>query len=116
MLIQGGDPTTSGTGGPGYTTVDTPPVNGTYERGTVAMAKVAGQAPGTAGSTFFVVTAAKAHLHPGAPVIGTVIKGLDVVDRIDTFGGAGDLASQVENTSGLPTKVVEIEHATVATS
>jgi len=57
FVIQGGDPTGTGTGGPGYTTTDPPPTNARYTHGVVAMAKTATESPGTAGSQFFVVTA-----------------------------------------------------------
>ena len=56
-MIQGGDPTATGTGGPGYTTVDTPAKDTRYTLGTVAMAKTAAEPRGAAGSQFFVVTA-----------------------------------------------------------
>src|SRR5262245_13542768 len=39
FVIQGGDPTATGTGGPGYSTVDTPPADARYTHGVVAMAK-----------------------------------------------------------------------------
>src|SRR5579864_9017975 len=74
VLIQGGDPTGTGNGGPGYTTVDKPPANATYDRGTVAMVKVRGQTRGAAGSQFFVVTAVETRLRPDYAIIGTVIK------------------------------------------
>ncbi len=104
FVIQGGDPTGTGTGGPGYETVDTPPATATYTHGVVAMAKTAVEAPGTAGSQFFVVTAANAELPPDYAIIGTVSKGLDVVDRIGLLG----------NPSQQPTMVVEIEQATAS--
>ena len=88
FVIQGGDPTGSGAGGPGYTTVDPPPPNTTYTRGTVAMAKSAAEPPGTAGSQFFVVTA-DAQLQPDYAVIGRVTEGMDTVDRIEALGTAG---------------------------
>ncbi|MCB0829839.1 MAG: peptidylprolyl isomerase, partial [Solirubrobacterales bacterium] len=56
FVIQGGDPTGSGTGGPGYSVVETPPRDTKYPIGTVAMAKTAAEAPGTSGSQFFIVT------------------------------------------------------------
>src|SRR5689334_14684427 len=56
FVIQGGDPTGTGTGGPGYSTVDTPPQDAQYTKGVVAMAKTAADPAGTAGSQFFVVT------------------------------------------------------------
>jgi cyclophilin family peptidyl-prolyl cis-trans isomerase len=106
FVIQGGDPTGTQTGGPGYATVDPPPANAVYTHGVVAMAKTQLEAPGTAGSQFFVVTAPDAGLPPDYAIIGTVTKGLDVVDRI---GKLGDPSQQ-------PTMVVEIEQATVAES
>ncbi len=106
FVIQGGDPTGSGGGGPGFTTVDTPPANAAYTHGVVAMAKTAAQAPGTAESQFFVVTEPDAGLPPDYAIIGKVTSGLDVVDRIGKLGNA---AQQ-------PTMVVEIEQAEVKVS
>ena len=57
FVIQGGDPTGQGTGGPGYSTVDVPPDDAKYTKGVVAMAKTQAEPAGTAGSQFFVVTA-----------------------------------------------------------
>jgi peptidyl-prolyl cis-trans isomerase B (cyclophilin B) len=107
FVIQGGDPTGTGTGGPGYSTVDKPPVSTRYTHGLVAMAKTGAEAPGTSGSQFFVVTADDARLPPDYAVLGTVTKGLDTVDKIGQFG---DPAS---GGSGTPTEVVEIEKATL---
>jgi peptidyl-prolyl cis-trans isomerase B (cyclophilin B) len=106
FVIQGGDPTATGTGGPGYSTVDRPPSNASYTLGVVAMAKTGAEAAGTAGSQFFVVTAKDAGLPPDYAIIGTVTKGIDVVNRIGKLGG----------TNEQPTEVVEIEKATVTTS
>jgi cyclophilin family peptidyl-prolyl cis-trans isomerase len=116
VLIQGGDPTATGTGGPGYTTLDTPAPTATYGYGVVAMAKTGTQRPGTAGSQFFIVTAKKVDLPPDYAIIGEVVKGMDVVDGIGTLGGGSDLPNQVQNTSGVPTQIVEVERATVATT
>src|SRR5205085_7427749 len=106
FVIQGGDPTATGTGGPGYTTVDKPPAGATYDHGVVAMAKTAAQPAGAAGSQFFIVTAERAPLPADYAIIGKVTDGLDVVDRI---GKLGDASEQ-------PTEVVEIEQATVTIS
>ena len=86
FVIQGGDPTATGTGGPGYQTVDPPAPSTQYPFGTVAMAKCAAEAPGTSGSQFFVVTAPDAQLPPEYAVIGTVTEGSDVVMKIGTLG------------------------------
>ena len=56
FVIQGGDPTGTGEGGPGYTTVDRPPASTQYTLGLVAMAKTQTEPAGTSGSQFFVVT------------------------------------------------------------
>jgi peptidyl-prolyl cis-trans isomerase B (cyclophilin B) len=109
FVIQGGDPTGTGNGGPGFTTVDKPPANASYTHGVVAMAKTSVQPPGTAGSQFFVVTAGDAGLPPDYAIIGKVVKGLDVVDRIGKLGDPNDQ-------SGTPTETVEIEKATVTES
>ncbi len=106
FVIQGGDPTQTGSGGPGYTTVENPPFGTRYTHGIVAMAKTQTEAPGTAGSQFFVVTAANAGLPAEYAVLGHVVKGLALVDRI---GKLGDANQQ-------PTETVEIEHATLTTS
>jgi cyclophilin family peptidyl-prolyl cis-trans isomerase len=86
FIIQGGDPTGSGTGGPGYKTVDRPPRNARYTHGVVAMAKQGSEPPGTSGSQFFVVTSADAGLPAEYAIVGKVTKGLDVVDRIGKLG------------------------------
>jgi cyclophilin family peptidyl-prolyl cis-trans isomerase len=109
FVIQGGDPTGSGSGGPGYTTVDRPPAGTKYTHGVVAMAKTAADPPGTSGSQFFVVTAPDARLPPDYAVLGKVVNGLAVVDKI---GKQGDPATGGE---GLPTEVVVIEKATLTT-
>ena len=109
FVIQGGDPTQRGDGGPGYTTVDTPPAGTKYTHGVVAMAKTQTQAPGTSGSQFFVVTAPNAGLPADYAVLGRVVKGLGVVDRIGKLGDPND-------PSGTPTEVVEIEKATLEVS
>ena len=86
FVIQGGDPTQSGNGGPGYTTVDPPPAGAAYTKGVVAMAKTATDAAGTAGSQFFVITGDGSGIAPEYAVAGTVTSGLDVVERIGELG------------------------------
>jgi cyclophilin family peptidyl-prolyl cis-trans isomerase len=91
FVIQGGDPTGQGSGGPGYSTVDKPPSNASYKKGIVAMAKTGDEPAGTAGSQFYVVTGADAGLPPDYAIVGKVTTGLDVVERI---GKLGDSAEQ----------------------
>jgi cyclophilin family peptidyl-prolyl cis-trans isomerase len=86
FVIQGGDPTGTGQGGPGYSTVDKPKGAASYAKGVVAMAKTGTEPPGTAGSQFFVVTGQDAGLPPDYAVVGKVTKGLDVVDKIGQLG------------------------------
>jgi peptidyl-prolyl cis-trans isomerase B (cyclophilin B) len=103
FVIQGGDPSQSGSGGPGYTTVDAPPSDAKYTKGVVAMAKTAAEAPGTSGSQFFVVTGDDAGLPPDYAVVGTVTEGMDAVERIDALG-VGD---------GPPSQPVVIKSVTI---
>jgi peptidyl-prolyl cis-trans isomerase B (cyclophilin B) len=110
FVVQGGDPTGTGTGGPGYSTLDVPPQDATYTKGTVAMAKSQTEPPGTAGSQFYIVTAADAGLPPEYAVLGKVVKGQGVVDAI---GKLGDPAS---GDAGTPLQPVVIERATVRQS
>jgi peptidyl-prolyl cis-trans isomerase B (cyclophilin B) len=107
FVIQGGDPTGSGSGGPGYTTVDQPPTDARYTKGVVAMAKTQEEAAGTAGSQFFVVTGDDAGLPPDYAILGKVTDGLAVVEAI---GRLGDPATEQ------PTERVDIERATVRVS
>jgi peptidyl-prolyl cis-trans isomerase B (cyclophilin B) len=107
FVIQGGDPTGTGTGGPGYTTIDPPPASTRYTLGVAAMAKSAADPAGASGSQFFVVTAPDAGLPPEYAVLGKVVRGLAVVQKI---GKLGDPASGGE---GTPTETVEIEKATL---
>ena len=108
FVIQGGDPTASGTGGPGYSTVDKPAADTTYTRGTVAMAKGGTEPPGTAGSQFYIVTAPDAGLPPDYAVIGKVVSGQTAVQQI---GKLGDPAS---GEAGTPVRPVVIKEATVS--
>jgi peptidyl-prolyl cis-trans isomerase B (cyclophilin B) len=86
-VIQGGDPTGTGTGGPGYTVVEPPPERTVYRRGLVAMARTEIEPPGASGSQFFVVTApADAGLPPDDAVLGKVTQGMDVVKAINDLG------------------------------
>jgi cyclophilin family peptidyl-prolyl cis-trans isomerase len=107
FVIQGGDPTASGTGGPGYTVVEPPPQNALYTRGVVAMAKSQNEPRGASGSQFFVVTGDNAGLTPDYAILGVVTKGLPVVLRI---GKLGDPATEE------PTKKVNVLSMTLSPS
>jgi peptidyl-prolyl cis-trans isomerase B (cyclophilin B) len=86
FVVQGGDPTQSGGGGPGYSTVDVPPSDAKYINSVVAMAKSPAEAPGTAGSQFFVVTGADVGLTPDYAIVGEVTEGMDALSRMDALG------------------------------
>jgi len=104
FVIQGGDPTATGQGGPGYTVQDVPPANATYTRGVVAMAKTNAEPPGTSGSQFFVVTGADVGLPPQYAILGTVTKGLPVIERIGKLGNPANER---------PTRKVVVQRMTV---
>jgi peptidyl-prolyl cis-trans isomerase B (cyclophilin B) len=108
FVIQGGDPTGTGTGGPGYSTRDVPPQDTAYVKGTVAMAKSPAEPPGTSGSQFYVVTAPDAGLPPEYALLGKVVRGQRVVDAI---GQLGDPAS---GGAGTPLQPVVIRKAAVS--
>jgi cyclophilin family peptidyl-prolyl cis-trans isomerase len=85
FVIQGGDPTGSGSGGPGYT-IEDEPVTATYSRGTVAMAR--SSQPNSVGSQFFIVLDDEARTALADPrynnyqIVGTVTAGMDAADAI----------------------------------
>ena len=107
FVIQGGDPAGTGTGGPGFSTVDPPPKNADYKLGTVAMAKTQTEPAGAGGSQFFVVTGQDAQLPPQYALLGQVTKGLDVVQKIGQLGNPTD-------PNGTPTQVVVMKKVTVS--
>jgi peptidyl-prolyl cis-trans isomerase B (cyclophilin B) len=72
FVVQGGDPTGKGQGGPGYSVTERPPEDAQYTRGIVAMAKTEVEPPGTSGSQFFIVTAEDAELPPDYAILGRV--------------------------------------------
>jgi cyclophilin family peptidyl-prolyl cis-trans isomerase len=86
FVIQGGSPSNSTIGGPGYKVVEKPPANLAYTKGIVAMAKGGTEPPGTSGSQFFIVTGADAGLPPEYALVGKVDKGMDVVEQIGKLG------------------------------
>jgi cyclophilin family peptidyl-prolyl cis-trans isomerase len=98
FVIQGGDPTGSGSGGPGYEFADDP-VEVPYARGVVAMAN---SGPDTNGSQFFIVLE-DAGLDPAYSVFGRVTLGMEAVDGIA-------LAADGQN----PTNPIAMDAVTVA--
>ena len=107
FMIQGGDPSGNGTGGPGYQFADelnpnTPSYKASYIRGTVAMANAG---PNTNGSQFFIMHEDKPLPH-NYTIFGKVVAGMDVVDKI---------ASVETGTADKPNDNVVMNKVTVAT-
>ncbi len=109
FVIQGGDPAGNGSGGPGYSVVEPPPADLTYDKGVVAMAKTGAEPPGTSGSQFFVVIGPDAaQLPPEYALLGKVTKGQAVADRIGR--------TPADPNTGAPDKPVRIRSIRVNTS
>jgi peptidylprolyl isomerase len=79
FMIQGGDPTGTGRGGPGYTIPDEFTSTNQNNRGTISMANAGAN---TGGSQFFINLVDNNRLDTKHPVFGTVVEGMDVVDAI----------------------------------
>ncbi|HVB19144.1 MAG TPA: peptidylprolyl isomerase [Acidimicrobiales bacterium] len=104
FVLQGGDPTGTGAGGPGYRFKDELPKPGRYELGSLAMANAG---PHTNGSQFFVISGPDGvGLPPLYSLFGKVVKGLDVVQVINDLGSP----------SGKPREDVVIESVTITES
>jgi len=109
FVIQGGDPTGTGMGGPGYKFNDEP-VTRDYERGTLAMANAG---PNTNGSQFFIVLDdLRGKLPKNYTIFGQVTEGLDVVDAIantpTSVGRSGEKST--------PNEPITVEKVTVSES
>jgi len=104
FVLQGGDPTGTGTGGPGYRFEDELPAPGRYELGSLAMANAG---PNTNGSQFFIISGPDGmRLPPQYSLFGKVVAGLEVVSTIDQLGTGG----------GQPKELVTIESVTITES
>lgn len=79
FMIQGGDPTGTGMGGPGYNIKDEFTKNNKNDRGTISMANAG---PNTGGSQFFINVVNNNYLDSKHPVFGKVTDGMEVVDAI----------------------------------
>ena len=107
FVVQGGDPSGDGSGGPGYSVVEAPPGDLKYTDGVVAMAKTELDEPGTSGSQFFIVTAPDAGLPPDYALLGRVTKGQAAVKAMEQVPAEPD---------GRPTKPVVMNKVTIRTS
>ena len=79
FMVQGGDPTGTGMGGPGYKIKDEFTANNSNSIGTISMAN---SGPNTGGSQFFINVANNTYLDTKHPVFGKVIEGYDIVEKI----------------------------------
>jgi cyclophilin family peptidyl-prolyl cis-trans isomerase len=101
FVLQGGDPTGTGSGGPGYRFADELPEPGRYKLGSLAMAN---SGPNTNGSQFFVISGPDGvRLPPLYSHFGEVVSGLEVIETIDAIG----------TRSGTPTEQVVIQSVTI---
>jgi peptidylprolyl isomerase len=88
FMLQGGDPTGTGMGGPGYAIKDEFSPGNRNNRGTISMANAG---PNTGGSQFFINLVDNNFLDGKHPVFGKIVEGMDVVDKIGkTKTGHGD--------------------------
>ena len=101
FMIQGGDPTGTGCGGPGYAIKDELSRKNKNDRGTISMANAG---PNTGGSQFFINLVDNNFLDSKHPVFGKVIEGMDVVDA---------MAKVKKGANDRPVKEVKIEEAKV---
>lgn len=110
-VVQGGDPTASGSGGPGYMVPDEfPPASPegiAYPVGAVAMAN---SGPGTTGSQFFIVTAVN-QLTPDYSTLGAVTKGMKIVQKMASF--ANPNADPADPSTQTPTKPLYLYKVTI---
>lgn len=109
FMIQGGDPTGTGGGGPGYR-FDDEPIKRNYELGTLAMANAG---PNTNGSQFFVVVGEDGRqLKKDYTIFGQVISGMDVVNQIaQTPTGVNDRGEK-----SVPLEPIVLQTVTIAES
>jgi len=103
FVLQCGDPTGKGAGGPGYKFADENLSGATYPAGTVAMAN---SGPGTNGSQFFLVYA-NTTLAPKYTPFATIVTGLDVVQKI-AAGGSDNSHGPGDGAPLLPTTIVQL--------
>ncbi|MCS7479637.1 peptidylprolyl isomerase [Umezawaea endophytica] len=101
FVLQCGDPTDTGFGTVGYQFADPTAVTAGYARGVVAMAN---SGPGTNSSQFFIVHEDSPAIVPDSPVIGRVVRGMDVIDQVVAGGVLPDTG--LEPSDGKPAKLI----------
>jgi cyclophilin family peptidyl-prolyl cis-trans isomerase len=110
FMMQAGDPTGTGRGGPGYSIPDELPPDGfVYERGVVAMANAG---PNTGGSQFFIMFSTSDWLPASYSVFGKVVDGYDALDAIEQVP-LGMNPSGGDTSPSTPLETVYIESVTI---
>ncbi len=101
FVVQGGDPTGSGAGGPGYRFRDELPKPGEYRIGSLAMANAG---PNTNGSQFFIISGPSGvQLPPSYSLFGQLVEGEEVLSQLDKAGSP----------SGKPQETCTIDSVTI---
>jgi peptidyl-prolyl cis-trans isomerase B (cyclophilin B) len=106
-VLQGGDQSSDGSGGPGYNIPDENLKGAKYTRGTVAMANT-GQ-PNSGGSQFFLIDQTTTALAASYTPFGTITKGLNVLDKLLAIGNDGSNQAG----GGVPNQTIYINSLTV---
>lgn len=108
-VLQCGDPTGTGTGGPGYGfAVENPPTSGAYPRGTLAMARTSDAQKGNGGQFFIVYGDSILKDPAGYTIFGTVTQGLDIVDRVAARGVATGSAAPDDGAPAAPISILRV--------
>jgi peptidyl-prolyl cis-trans isomerase B (cyclophilin B) len=108
-VLQCGDPTGTGQGSPGYGfAVENAPEDGTYPRGTVAMARTSDPEKGNGGQFFLVYGDSTLPDPDGYTVFGTVTSGLDIVDKIAAAGVAPGGSSPDDGFPAAPISILRV--------
>jgi peptidyl-prolyl cis-trans isomerase B (cyclophilin B) len=108
-VLQCGDPTGTGQGTPGYGfAVENAPKDGTYPRGTLAMARTTDPKKGNGGQFFIVYGDSTLPDPDGYTVFGTVTSGLDIVDKIAAAGVAPGGASATDGFPAAPISILRV--------
>ncbi len=108
-VLQCGDPTGTGQGTPGYGfAVENAPKDGTYPRGTLAMARTTDPKKGNGGQFFLVYGDSTLPDPDGYTVFGTVTSGLDIVDKIAAAGVAPGGASATDGFPAAPISILRV--------
>ena len=109
FVLQCGDPTGTGSGGPGYKFADESLAGAKYTAGTVAMAN---SGPGTNGSQFFLVYKNSLSLPASYTPFGTIVSGLNIIQKVAQAGSDNSNATG----DGHPKDKVDIESVTIKKS